>query len=66
MIRKLLIILAVVMLIGAMSAGCVDKDNNQNAPAQQQQQQQRDQRNQQRDYLNPYPVDRINPHGPKG
>jgi len=54
------------MSIGVMSAGCVDKDNNQNAPTQQQQQHQRDQRNQQRDYLNPYPVDNVNPYGPKG
>ena len=66
MIRKMLIILTVVMLIGAILTGCVDKDNNQNAPAQQQQQERRDQRNQQRDNLNPYPVDRINPDGTKG
>ena len=62
--RKAVIILAVVMLIGMMTTGCVDKKENQNTPITQQER--RDQRNQQRDYLNPYPVDRINPDGTKG
>ena len=64
MIRKVIILLAAVMLIGTMMTGCVDKEKNQNAPAQQQEK--RDQRNQQRNNLNPYPVDRINPDGTKG
>ena len=64
--RKMLIILAVVMLIGTMLTGCVEKDENQNTPEQQQQQERRDQRNQHRDSLDPYPVDRINPDGTKG
>ena len=66
MIRKVIIMLVAVMLIGITLTGCVDKDENQNAPTQQEQQQRRDQRNLQRDYLNPYTVDRINPDGSKG
>ena len=66
MIRKMFIMLAVIMLIGTMTTGCVDKKENQNAPEQQQQQERRDQRNQQRDSLNPNHVDRINPDGSKG
>jgi len=66
MIRKAIILLVAVMLIGTMVTGCVDKEENQNTPAQQEQQQRRDQRNQQRDNLNPNPVDRINPDGTRG
>ena len=64
MIRKMLIVLAVAMLIGTMTNGCVDIEKNQNTPIPQQEK--RDQRNQQRDSLNPFPVDRINPDGTRG
>jgi len=66
MMRKVICFLVAVMLIGTMLTGCVEKDDKQNAPAQQEQQQRRDQRNQQRDKLNPYTVDRINPDGTVG
>ena len=64
MIRKVIILLVAVVLIGTMTTGCVDNKENQNAPITQQER--RDQRNQQRDSLNPYPVNRINPDGTKG
>ena len=64
MIRKVIILLAAVMLIGTMMTGCVDKKEKQNAPITEQER--RNQRNQQRDSLNPYPVDRTNPDGTKG
>ena len=71
MIRKMLIMLVVVMFIGTMLSGCVDKEKSKNAPTQQQaqqqqQQEQRNQRNQQRDSLNPYPMNRVNSDGTKG
>ena len=62
--RKAVIILSVIMLIGTITTSCVDKKENQNTPIPQQER--RDQRNQQRDSLNPFPVDRINPDGTRG
>jgi len=64
--KKAVIILSVIMLIGTMTTGCVDKKENQNTPTQQQQQERRDQRNQQRDRLNPLPTDSVNPDGTRG
>ena len=62
--RKAAIILAVIMLIGTMMTGCVDKKEDQNTPLSQQEK--RDQRNQQRDRLNPLPTDSVNPDGTRG
>ena len=62
--RKAEIILAVIMLIGTMTTGCTDKKENQNTPISQQER--RDQRNQQRDRLNPLPTDSVNPDGTRG
>ena len=62
--QKALIALAALMLTGTMAVGCVDKEKSQNTPMSQQER--RDQRNQQRDSINPYPINRINPDGTKG
>jgi len=62
--KKAIIILPVIMLIGTMTTGCVDVGKNQSTPIPQQER--RDQRNQQRDSLNPFPVDSINPDGTRG